>query len=271
MIALRYLNQRFKIMASKRLIILQIIAHLSIFYMLAYGKPQHYIISIVVYFFTAGVGMSVTGHRWMSHQSFSAPRWFQFFGTLCGSLGGIGSPLAWVAIHRQHHKFVDKNGDPHSPFVEGSIWKVQYKTMLAKPNFRYVQDLLKDPMQRFFLKNHWNIQIIYIIFLYLVDPFAVVYAYLIPAVYLWNIGAALNIVCHSYGYRNYNSADESRNNFIMAFLMWGEGWHNNHHANPRNWTTKIKWYEVDICSWVILLVDPSIRTKKINPWEQHDG
>lgn len=247
-------------LGSKRLVLLQIVAHASLFLMFKYGHPLHYGISVLVYFFTGCVGMAVTGHRWMSHKSFKAPRWFQIFGTLCGSLGGIGSPLAWVAIHRQHHRYVDKIGDPHSPVVEG-IWKVQFKTMLARPNWRYVRDLLKDPVQRFFFKNHWKIQIAYVALLAAIDPFAVVYAYLVPAVYLWNIGAALNIVCHQFGYRNYKSDDHSYNNPLMAFLMWGEGWHNNHHAQPSDWNYGHRWYEFDIGSYVVRLVDSTKRLK----------
>lgn len=247
-------------MGSKRLVLLQIVAHLSIILMVMRAEWWHWALSVLVYFFTGGVGMAVTGHRWMSHKSFNAPRWFQCFGTLCGALGGIGSPLAWVAIHRQHHRYVDKVGDPHSPVVEG-IWKVQYKTMLARPNWRYVRDLLADPLQRFFFKNHWKIQFAYVAILALIDPFAVVYAYLIPAVYLWNIGAALNIICHQFGYRNYDSNDHSRNNFLMAFLMWGEGWHNNHHANPTDWNCGHRWFEIDIGSWVVRAVDPSKRRR----------
>ena len=247
-------------LGSKRLVIFQIVAHLSLIFMIISGNLYHYIVSVIVYFLTGGVGMAVTGHRWMSHKSFVAPRWFQILGTLFGSLGGIGSPLAWVAIHRQHHRFVDKPGDPHSPHVEG-VWKVQFKTMLARPNLRYVRDLLQDPLQRFFFKNHWKIQLVYVVGLMLIDPFAVVYAYLVPAVYLWNIGAALNIVCHKYGYRNFSSKDHSYNNPLMAFLMWGEGWHNNHHSNPNNWNYGHLWYELDIGSWIVRAVD---KTKRSN-------
>jgi stearoyl-CoA desaturase (delta-9 desaturase) len=249
---------KFSKLGSKRLVLLQIAAHTSLPLMFLYGSAQDWIISVVVYFFSGGGGMAVMGHRWMSHKSFTAPRWFQIFATLCGTLGGIGSPLAWVAIHRQHHRFVDKPGDPHSPIVEG-IWKVQYKTMLARPNWRYVKDLVSDPMQRFFLKYHWSIQVAYVALLAAINPFAIVYAYLVPAVYLWNIGAALNIICHKFGYTNFKSNDHSRNNFLMALLMWGEGWHNNHHAQPSRWNNRHRWFEVDICAWVIFLVDPTKR------------
>lgn len=243
-------------MGSKRLVAMQVVAHLSVIPMIRYAEPWHYAVAVLVYFFTGGVGMAVTGHRWMSHRSFHAPRWFQIFGTFCGSWGGIGSPLAWVAIHRQHHHFVDKPGDPHSPVVEG-LWRVQFKTMLARPNWRYVRDHFRDPVQRFFHRYHWRLQGLYIAALLAMDPFAVIYAYLIPAVLLWNIGASLNIVCHTFGYRNYDSQDHSYNNPLMAFLMWGEGWHNNHHARPAEWNYGHRWFEFDIGSWIIRAVDRS--------------
>jgi fatty-acid desaturase len=250
----------FSKLGSKRLVLLQIVAHLSLILMWQFGTAAEWAISVLVYFFTGGIGMAIIGHRWLSHKSFNAPRWFQIFGTLCGCLGGIGSPLAWVAIHRQHHRYVDRPGDPHSPVVEG-ILKVQFKTMLARPKWRYVRDLLQDPVQRFFLKNHWKIQFLYVFILLAINPFAVVFCYLVPATYLWNIGAALNVICHQFGYRNYPSKDNSFNNPLMALLMWGEGWHNNHHANPSDWNCGHRWFEIDICSWVIRLVDKDARTR----------
>ena len=242
-------------MGPWRLVLLQGAAHAGLIFMCLYATPREWVISVIAYFFTGCVGMAVTGHRWMAHKSFYAPRWFQIFGSICGALGGIGAPLVWAAVHRQHHRFVDRIGDPHSPNVD-SLWKVQYGIMSIKPNWRHVRDLLKDPFQRALYRFHWRLQFLYVGILALIDPFAIVYAYLVPAFYLWNIGAALNIVCHKLGYRSYDSPDQSRNNFVMAILMWGEGWHNNHHAHPNNWRCGHRWYEIDICSWVIRVIAP---------------
>jgi fatty-acid desaturase len=85
----------------------------------------------------------------------------------------------------------------------------------------------------------------------IIDPMLLISAYLFPAAILWNMGSFINTFTHMFGYRNYNSNDYSTNITWLGYLMFGEGWHNNHHAKPNNWNFKLKWWEFDLGAWFI--------------------
>ena len=97
------------------LFLFQVLTHLSVVSMIFYGSAVHYLLAIVVFFFTGSMGMSGTYHRLLSHKSYTCPKWWEYFGTLMGVIGGTGSSIAWCAVHREHHRFTDTEKDPHSP------------------------------------------------------------------------------------------------------------------------------------------------------------
>lgn len=233
---------------------LQLIAHLSIIPMLIYGELHHYLIAALVYFLTGCLGMSITYHRLWSHKSWRPPVWFQYVGTFFGCVGLTGSPLAWIAIHRAHHASTDKLADPHSP-VHQSFFRVQFLSMFRKPNLLLVRDLTQKPVLKFFHRNYLMINFTVATILFLIDPFAVVYAYLFPAAILWNAGSLINNIGHRWGYRNYNTTDQSKNNTLLGIFMWGEGWHNNHHRYPTRAKFASKPFELDISYMIISLLN----------------
>ncbi len=235
---------------SNCLLSAQIIAHLSIIPMILYARPQQYLISLLIYFLTGCLGMTMTVHRQLSHGSWRPDYFLRTFGTLCATIGLTGSPIVWAAVHREHHRHTDKANDPHSPNQE-SGWLVQFFSMYAKPNLRYVRDLLKDPTQKFVHRNYWKINFSFLALIVLIDPFAAVYAYLFPAAILWNAGSAINSIGHLWGYRNHATADQSKNNFLLGLLVWGEGWHNNHHFKPGRSYYGERWWEIDLAGLLI--------------------
>ena len=235
------------------LLISQIIAHLSIIPMLLGAGAEHYLIAFGVYFFTGCIGMSMTYHRLLAHNSWKAPRWFEIFGTLCATVGLTGSSLAWSSIHKEHHLKSDTPEDPHSPFYM-KWWRVQFLSMFRRPKIQFMRQKLNDPFHRFAHRNYFLINSAYAVLLVVLDPFALVYAWLFPSFILWNSGSLVNTVGHLSGYRNFNTADKSQNNFLLAWLTWGEGWHNNHHQNPSNYCFKYKWFEFDLGGFLIRLI-----------------
>ena len=128
---------------SYLLFLFQIIAHLSIIPFIIYASWYHYIIVFLVYFVIGCFGMTITYHRLLSHKSFNSPKWFEYFGTIAGFYGLVGSPIAWVAIHKEHHHYTDKEKDPHSPTHHGFA-KVQWLSMFDKPNPKYSSHLLRN-------------------------------------------------------------------------------------------------------------------------------
>lgn len=242
---------------SDALFLAQMFAHLALIPMIMYGTVSHWLVAILVYFFTGCIGMSVTFHRLLSHKSFESPRWFLMLGCLTGTLGLTGSVLGWVAVHRKHHMSSDLEKDPHSPHRQ-AWWKVQFLSMYYRPQLRLVKDLIKEPFIVFCHRQYLTIQLVYVIFLMSVfGPFALIYAYLVPAAMLWHGGSCINTLGHLFGYRSFPTKDKSVNNPILGVLMWGEGWHNNHHAKPRRKKFGLRFWELDISYLIIRCVEKS--------------
>jgi stearoyl-CoA desaturase (delta-9 desaturase) len=236
------------------LFVFQIIAHLSVVPMIMYGSWYHWAIAISVYFVTGSIGMSGTYHRLLSHKSYAAPRWWQIFGTVAATLGGTGSSIAWVAVHRAHHRFTDTSQDPHCPHHHG-VFRVQFLSMFYQPNIKYVPDLLRDSFHVAMHKYYWAVHATFATVLFAVDPFAVIYAWLVPSVILWHAGSGVNTLGHMWGWQDHNAGkDSSTNHPVLGVLMWGEGWHNNHHADPGNWEFGRKWWQIDVTKQIIKLV-----------------
>jgi stearoyl-CoA desaturase (delta-9 desaturase) len=138
-------------------------------------------------------------------------------------------------------------------------------SMCEEPNIRYVPDLLRSKFHLFIHKYYWLFNFSYILFLYCIEPFAVVYAYFIPTLLVWHAGSLINTLNHISGYRNFETKDASKNNFLTGYFVSGEGWHNNHHKSPSDPEFGKKWWELDLGWQIIKLVktlnDASIHLK----------
>ena len=237
---------------STKLFLLQLVAHMSLVPMILYASWYHWIVAIVVYF-TCGTAITVTYHRLLSHKAWNAPRWWVVVGTMLCTYIGVGSSVGWVATHRQHHRYTDHPGDPHSPNVH-PWWRVQWFSMFEPVNIKYAVDLLRDKFHLFIHQQYFPIHVWIGVVLFIIDPFAVVYAYLVPMALIWNAGSAINTLNHKLGYRNQETRDNSTCNFITGYLVFGEGWHNNHHADPASDNFKRKWWEFDLGHQLIRLL-----------------
>lgn len=213
-----------------------------------------------------GMGITVGYHRLLSHRAFKCPRWVEYIIVSGGYLALEGSPVAWVATHRVHHRYSDLEGDPHSP--KDGFWH-SFMGWLTNPKVKFtpeqieqtVPDLWRDPVYRFFDFNHtrWHalvclascIALRVVIFIYLgpialaANLLAMLTAFIGP---FW-----VNSVCHiqEFGYRNFVTEDGSRNVWWVGLVGLGEGWHNNHHALPQSARHGIKTAEIDF-SWYFI-------------------
>lgn len=227
------------------LFLFQIVAHGALAWQCIYGDVWAWIGTIAVYFVTGCFGMTMTFHRLLSHKSWVAPRWFEIAGTLAGTYGLTGSTIGWVAIHREHHHHTDEQGDPHSPTHKG-FFRVQWLSMFEHPNPRYALHLIRDPFHAGLHKWYFVLHTIILIAWLSVGPTAAASLYLAPAAILWNAGSFINTLTHMVGYRNHATGDDSTNISILGYLMWGEGWHNNHHNRPAASNFGERWWELDI-------------------------
>jgi stearoyl-CoA desaturase (delta-9 desaturase) len=201
-----------------------------------------------------GIGMGY--HRLLTHRSYKVPRVIEYFLTICATLALEGGPIFWVGTHRIHHQHSDKEGDPHSPrhgaWWAHILWMVFGKGYHNETKLmgRYAPDLNRDAFHRWINTWHWV-------------PLTVLGLGLLAfggvGVMLWGIFLrvtvghhvtwAVNSITHMYGARRFQTRDDSTNNWWVALLTFGEGWHNNHHAHPTSARHGLAWYELDI-TWL---------------------
>jgi stearoyl-CoA desaturase (delta-9 desaturase) len=231
-----------------------ILTHISLFFMILHGEWYHWLISIAFYFLFGCWGIAITFHRLVSHRSFNSPKWFKMLGLIFGSLGGVGTSIQWTAVHRDHHRNTDTDADPHNP--AGGIkrfFQIQFLTMLVDSSPKYVTDLLRDPVHQRFHKYYWLIHALYALVLLLIDPFAIVYAYLVPSLILWHVMSALGTFAHTplFGKQPIDQNNKSTNIWFLGYFAFGEGWHNNHHAVASDYKFGKEKWQWDLSAWII--------------------
>ncbi len=198
-----------------------------------------------------GIGMGY--HRLLTHRGYKTSKWMEYFLTICGTLALEGGPIFWVATHRIHHQHSDHDGDPHTP-REGTFWAhmgwimtgqaMHHDTQILK---RYVPDLSKDKFHVAMTTWHWIPQVVVGLALLAIGglPY-VLWGVFFRTTFGLHATWLVNSATHLWGSRRFVTRDDSTNNWWVALLSWGEGWHNNHHAHPVSARHGLAWYELDI-------------------------
>lgn len=203
----------------------------------------------------------MTYHRLVSHKSWTPPKFFELVGSCLGALCLQGSPLAWAAMHREHHRFSDSSKDPHPP--HGNVLRAHFLSMYHEPKLRYILDYRFDLFQQWLHRRYWTVNLFYAGSLFIIiGPFAVVSLYLFPAVLSWHGASFVNTFCHLLGYRNFRTKDNSTNLWWVALFNFGEGWHNNHHSDPQNPYFGRKYWEIDPSGILIRLFNRDEKKQK---------
>jgi stearoyl-CoA desaturase (delta-9 desaturase) len=209
-------------------------SYMSIPVMVMYASLEQWLIAAMCSYLFYHVGVSITFHRLLTHKAFNAGTITQIILTFLGTLATNGSSLYWVALHTTHHKYSDSEKDVHSPRF--GFWKSWFMPMYPHnpvDSTKVAVRLAKEPFQLFFHKYYWFVIATYVFILYLISPFAVVYAYLFPVMFSWAMSAGIvNTLCHMIGYRNTATKDQSSNIRWTSWITNGESYHNNHHARP---------------------------------------
>ncbi|HKX82860.1 MAG TPA: fatty acid desaturase [Pyrinomonadaceae bacterium] len=201
-----------------------------------------------------GIGMGY--HRLLTHRGFKAPKWLEYFLSICGTLALQSGPLTWVTTHRIHHAFTETDRDPHSP-RNGTYWAhmgwIFRGTAQNNPwpvMVRYCPDITKDRFQVWIDKyNYVPIIVVGIALFALGGLSMVLWGVFVKTVIGWHSTWLVNSATHLWGTRRFETRDDSRNNGLIAAITFGEGWHNNHHAYPRSAKHGLAWYEFDV-NWV---------------------
>lgn len=238
-----------------QLFLLQCVCHCGLIYALFMFSWTKWLVAVCIYFVTGCLGVSITLHRYFAHKGFEFKYpWTEKLFTLFASYGVIGDPIAWVNNHRQHHRYTDKEGDPHSPTMLG-FWRVQFGSMFSSyDKLRYVPNMIRDSFLVKVHKHYYHFHWTFMAILCLTNFNLACIIYLVPAAILWHMGGFINTMSHLFGYRHHDTNDYSKNNLLFGYAVWGEGWHNNHHYNPARANFSERWWELDISYQIIKLV-----------------
>ena len=218
------------------------------------------------------LGINIGYHRLLTHRGFACPKSIEHGLTVLGACCWQGTPMSWVAIHRMHHHHSDEPGDPHSP-NESFFWSHMGWFLIRDPAIYdlstyddYARDLFEDRFYkwmerpRVWRKIHRAQWATFLTLGALVGGLStwslmgalqlglswLVWGVLVRTVAVWHITWSVNSLTHLWGYRRYETHDDSRNNWLVALLGNGEGWHNNHHSEPRSAAHGHRWWELDV-------------------------
>jgi fatty-acid desaturase len=224
---------------------------------------------IGLYVFGTG-GINLCYHRLLTHRSFSCPLWLEHTLAIIAVCCVEDTPARWVAAHRMHHHRSDDQADPHSPLVNlfwSHIgWLFLENTDLSRgvAYDRYARDIVRDRFYRWIER--------YVVWITLAQSIAFyaagflielalggstreavqfgasiwLWGVVVRTILVWHITWSVNSFTHVFGYRNYETDDHSRNNWWVAIITNGEGWHNNHHSEPGSASNQRNWWEFDL-------------------------
>lgn len=258
------------------------------------------VLLLVFGIFAFGVlGINLGFHRLITHRGFSCPLWLEHTFAVLGTFSLQFSPALWVAVHRRHHHYADDEQDPHSP-LRGFFWAhfgwllMRSGDMRSRPLIeRYAKDVIRDPLYAMLERRKNWIKVSFLLWLvYFCAGSAavmmlggsardalqfrlslVVWGGALRTVIVWHTTWSVNSVTHIWGYRNYETPDDSRNNALIGLITAGEGWHNNHHADPTSarhghhwWEFDLAWQTIRLLMWLglatnISLPSPSLSSK----------
>ncbi|MEX2175569.1 MAG: fatty acid desaturase [Pirellulaceae bacterium] len=224
------------------------------------------------------LGINLGYHRLLSHRSFRTPQWLERTFVVIALCCLQDTPIRWVATHRLHHNHADGPEDPHSP-LQNFLWGHMGWLFRRSPTLhdvfvyqRFARDLMVDPFYLYLEKRPWLSGTVYLFhalgfflvgaaagWLFTGSPAAglqlglswLVWGVIARTVAVWHITWSVNSLTHLFGYRTYATDENSRNNWLVALLSAGEGWHNNHHWDPASASVQHRWWEIDFSYYTI--------------------
>jgi stearoyl-CoA desaturase (delta-9 desaturase) len=243
--------------------------HLGALAALFFFTWQRLAVMLVLYVVAINIGIGMCYHRLLTHRGYEVPKWLEYAMAVCATLALEGGPIFWVATHRVHHQLSDREGDPHTPSEGGwwahTGWLIWGDALHAQTEVlaRYVPDLARDRFLVWLSKYHWIPLVASGVLLFGLGGLT---GGSVNAVGMLLWGAFMrvtlglhatwlvNSATHMWGSRRFETRDLSRNNWWVALVSGGEGWHNNHHAHPVSARHGLAWYEIDPNYWGIWLL-----------------
>lgn len=246
-----------------------ILLHVACLGVLLVGwSPAAVLVAIVLYALRM-FAITAFYHRYFSHKAFKTSRAVQFFFALLGASAVQRGPLWWASHHRHHHRTSDTHEDNHSPEQSHFIWSHMGWFLCDRyfsTRHEYIKDFARYPELRFIDRFDVLMPLLLAILLFVVGELLhayspelgtngwqfVVWGFVISTVVLYHCTFTINSIAHRFGKRAYPTKDNSRNNFWLAILTFGEGWHNNHHYYPGSARQGFRWWQIDISYYLLV-------------------
>jgi stearoyl-CoA desaturase (Delta-9 desaturase) len=243
------------------------VACLAVFFV---GVSWFAVAVMFAFYFLRMFAITAFYHRYFSHKSFKTSRALQFFFALVGVMSTQNGPLWWAAHHRHHHRNADQPTDLHSP--RDGFWYSHMGWFLNKKNYSTQEHLVKDwikfPELRWLDRHSVVVSVLTLLSFWLVGsllahfapslqtngPQLVVWGFLISTVLLTHATLTINSFAHRFGFRTYPTQDDSRNNWFLALITLGEGWHNNHHFCPASVRQGFVWWQIDVSYYLLRMM-----------------
>jgi fatty-acid desaturase len=250
------------------------------------------VLAVLGLYVFGSLGINLCYHRLLTHRGLVCPKWLEHGFAMLAVCSMQDTPARWVAVHRRHHEHSDRQDDPHSPlvaFLWGHVgWMLVENRDLVRLGIyeRYAKDILRDPFYRRMertllypavLFGSWAV--------FFLGGFAagllgggsvgeaaqfgtslLIWGVFVRTVVVWHITWSVNSLAHLWGYRSYDTGEQSRNNWFVALISNGEGWHNNHHADPRSAAHGHRWWEIDVVFTTVRVLEAmGLATKVCRP------
>ncbi len=262
------MNIQFSILSTLRILLF----HLSVVLVFVTGFSQTALVCFLLLFTIRMFAISAGYHRYFSHRSFETSRIFQFVLAFIATTAGQKGPLSWATSHINHHRYSDREGDPHSP-VLGGWFHAHVGWLLGKGALPTDKTLVKSFMQYpeivFLNRHHYIGTLSLVIGLALLGEFLsahyphletsalqlVSWGFILSTLLVLHGTFLVNSVTHMYGNRRFDTHDNSRNVWWLLPLMLGENWHHNHHHKPGLATFSTVWWEIDFVYLGIRLLE----------------
>lgn len=209
------------------------------------------------YFVSGCLGITLSYHRMLSHKSFTCPKWLEYTLAYCGVLAAQGDPIEWVSGHRYHHLHTDTPLDPHSTH-EGFWWSHagwlldNDVTLQRVGNRSNASEMEAQWFYRWLQKTWvWHVVAQFAVLFACGGVPACIWGGALRMVWVYHVTWFVNSATHTWGDQPYNAGDQSRNNWWVGILAFGEGWHNNHHAFEYSARHGFEWWQLDV-TWMVV-------------------
>ncbi len=192
------------------------------------------------------LGITMGYHRLYSHRAFKCPKPIEYLLLFFAHIMMVGPAITWAANHREHHKYADTPKDPHSPYYRG-VMLAYFGQVLIDIDFKLVRDLLRQPLHRWQVTNYWSLIAIWAAVLIAIDPYALLYAWLVPAGFAKMIGSLV----FTFSHRDRHAHSD----MWVGLLTLGEGFHEVHHRTA----SRVVWHPFDLGGQLIRLIDAKVK------------